>query len=187
LETQRYPGGKVLARLVPLVLTVATVSTVPSEAWGQRVPDLTTSARSSFVPDPPMTAVAAPVDSVSRPASPLEQQRVPHPGSFVGVTVVSAIFGGLGAVAGAYVSAGMGPGGDEALGSAIRGALFGAWVGAGLGGTAVSRRPGRAFLGSAVGLLPGVAILHQADDGRGALLGFVVQGMVTALFTQAGS
>jgi hypothetical protein len=161
---------------VSLVLALVTISAVSSEASGQWVADLR----------PQVSPAFGPIDAESDPAFVFEQQ-TPDRGSFVGVTVVSAIFAGLGAVGGAYLGAGMGPDGDEALVWAIRGAVVGAWAGAGLGGTAMSRLPRRAFLGSALGVLPGFAILQDADDGRGALLGLMVHGMVTALVTQAGS
>jgi hypothetical protein len=161
---------------ISLVLALSTMSASSSEASGQWLADLRHTEPQGFVPD-----------SRSDPAILVRDQGPPDEDSFSGVMVVSALFGGAGAVGGVYAGAAMGGGGEQAIGPAIVSGFVGAWMGAGLGGTVASRRPGRAFLGSALGILPGLAVLKAADDGPGAVLGFVVQGMVTAFVTQVGN
>jgi hypothetical protein len=172
---------------ISLVLALSTMSASSSEASGQWLADLRHTEPQGFVPDSRAAARAPDARAGSDPAILVRDQGPPDEDSFSGVMVVSALFGGAGAVGGVYAGAAMGGGGEQAIGPAIVSGFVGAWMGAGLGGTVASRRPGRAFLGSALGILPGLAVLKAADDGPGAVLGFVVQGMVTAFVTQVGN
>ncbi|MGE0160707.1 MAG: hypothetical protein AB7T31_14970 [Gemmatimonadales bacterium] len=159
-----------VARPVPLVvallLALASLDGAASEARAQR----------RVVPGAPLPTA----DLRIRP------QRMPEAGSFQATMLVSGLFGALGTVGGLYAGASLGAAGDEDIDALLAGAFVGDWVGAGFGGAVVSRQPARAFLGAALGILPGLAILRAADGGGGVVLAFVAQGVVTALVTRFG-
>jgi len=127
-------------------------------------------------------------DRVTVPA--LESQQIPAlqrstGSSFAAATVLSSLFGALGAVGGAYVGGGM-TNDSEEYGGLIGGAYVGAWLGGGLGGSLTTGRPAQAFLGSAVGLLPATLMVFASEDaGYGTIvLAPLAEGLVTAAFTR---
>jgi hypothetical protein len=128
---------------------------------------------------------AVPRGMAIEPASERPQAPPPEAATFANVAISTALMGAVGAVAGGFVGAGLGNGGDD-YESVLQGGVVGAWLGGALGSAASSGRPGRALLGSALGVLPAYALLRVG--GTGAVLAPAVHGIVTALFTvHAGS